>query len=97
MCLTLSRHTPTAIRAGRERDQRSINAALAGYDTARRLFGTRAVARAHKLGAHIEAQVTKPRHFRTAEELHQKPTEAAMREFGPRLADIPELAELTAG
>ena len=70
-----------------------IAAALARYDVERRLFGTRAVARARKLGAHIEAQVSKPRALRTAEELYQDPA-VVMREVGARLSEIPELAEL---
>jgi 2-polyprenyl-6-methoxyphenol hydroxylase-like FAD-dependent oxidoreductase len=70
-----------------------VHVALARYDAARRLFGTRAVARARKLGAHIEAQTSKPRELRTPEELHQDPA-VVMRDVGARLAEIPELAEL---
>jgi 2-polyprenyl-6-methoxyphenol hydroxylase-like FAD-dependent oxidoreductase len=70
-----------------------VVAALARYDASRRLFGTRVIARARKLGTHLEAQVSKPREERTAEELHQDPA-IVMREVGARLCEIPELFEL---
>jgi 2-polyprenyl-6-methoxyphenol hydroxylase-like FAD-dependent oxidoreductase len=64
--------------------------ALVRYDRERRLFGTRVVARARRLGAYIEAQL-KPRELRTPEECDQRP-EIVMREIGANLADIGELA-----
>ncbi len=67
--------------------------ALARYDASRRLFGARVVARARKLGIHLEAQTTRPRALRTPEELHQDPA-IVMREVGARLCEIPELFEL---
>ncbi len=69
-----------------------LDAALANYDSARRAFGMRAVARSRRLGAHLEAQL-KPRELRTPDELHQRP-EIVLRELGVQLSDIPELAEL---
>ena len=77
--------------AAREGDD--IDGALARYDIRQRLFGTRVVERARRLGAHLEAQFAKPRELRTAEELYQDP-EVVMREIGARLSDIPELREL---
>jgi 2-polyprenyl-6-methoxyphenol hydroxylase-like FAD-dependent oxidoreductase len=72
-----------------------INAALDRYDRAVRRFGTRVVARGRWLGAHLEAQVTKPVEARTAHELHHMPFDVLFREVGAALSDIPELAELT--
>ncbi len=69
-----------------------LHTALAQYEVKRRLFGTRAVARSRRLGAHLEAQL-KPREMRSEEELHQRP-EVVMREAGAQLSTIPELAEL---
>jgi 2-polyprenyl-6-methoxyphenol hydroxylase-like FAD-dependent oxidoreductase len=73
-----------------------IEAALARYDVRQRLFGTRAVARARKLGRHIEAQTMKRRDERTGDELVQDPA-VVMREVGARLCEIPELYELVRG
>ena len=65
---------------------------MARYDERQRLFGTRVIARARKLGRHLEAQM-KPREARTEDELLQDP-EVVMREVGARLCEIPELYEL---
>ena len=65
---------------------------LAKYDQAQRLFGSRVVARGRLIGAHLEAQLAKPRHMRTGMELHQDP-KWVMRESARRLSEIPELAE----
>ena len=46
-------------------------------------------------GAHLEAQVRKPRAERTAAELNHIPFDTLFREVGAALSDIPELAELT--
>lgn len=62
------------------------------YEVRRTLFGTRAIARSRRLGAHLEAQL-KPRELRTNDELHQRP-EIVLRELGAQLSTIPELAEL---
>lgn len=70
----------------------NISTALHQYDGLQREFGTRLVARARRIGAHLEAQ-GKPRELRAPEELHQNP-EVFMRESGARLKDIPELIEL---
>jgi 2-polyprenyl-6-methoxyphenol hydroxylase-like FAD-dependent oxidoreductase len=67
-----------------------LDAALSQYDSARRSFGLRVVARSRRLGAHLEAQL-KPRELRTDEELHQRP-EVVLRQIGVNLSDIPELA-----
>ncbi len=64
--------------------------ALACYERERRVFGTRVVARARRLGAYIEAQL-KPPALRTPAECDQRP-EIVMREIGANLADIGELA-----
>jgi 2-polyprenyl-6-methoxyphenol hydroxylase-like FAD-dependent oxidoreductase len=69
----------------------SIDTALATYDVAQRLFGSRVVARGRRIGAHLEAQ-SKPRGARTPEELHQDP-QWVMRESARRLAEIPDLME----
>jgi 2-polyprenyl-6-methoxyphenol hydroxylase-like FAD-dependent oxidoreductase len=69
-----------------------IAPALQRYDARQRLFGTRVVARARKLGRHLEAQ-GKPREERTGDELYQDPA-IVMREVGARLCEIPELYEL---
>ncbi len=65
------------------------------YDEAVRKFGSRVVARGRWLGAHLEAQVTKPREQRTPHELNHMPFDTLFREVGAALCDIPELAELT--
>ena len=67
-----------------------LSGALVRYDRERRLFGTRVVARARRLGAYIEARL-KPPELRTLEECDQRP-EIVMREIGANLADIGELA-----
>ena len=69
-----------------------VDAALAQYDAAQRLFGSRVVARGRLIGAHLEAQLRKPRHLRTSRELHQDP-QWVMRESARRLQEIPELVE----
>jgi 2-polyprenyl-6-methoxyphenol hydroxylase-like FAD-dependent oxidoreductase len=77
------------------RSEGDLGVALRIYDEAVRMFGTRIVARGRWLGAHLEAQVTKPREQRTAHELNHMPFDKLFREVGAALADIPELAELT--
>jgi 2-polyprenyl-6-methoxyphenol hydroxylase-like FAD-dependent oxidoreductase len=67
-----------------------LSGALVRYDRERRLFGTRVVARARRLGAYIEARLKSPE-LRTLEECDQRP-EIVMREIGANLADIGELA-----
>ena len=69
-----------------------MDGALAKYDEAQRRFGSRAVARGRLIGAHLEAQLAKPRHLRTSAELHQDPR-WVMSESARRLCEIPELAE----
>jgi len=63
-----------------------LDAALARYDRARRLFGTRIVERARRLGAYIEAQL-KPPGQRTEAEKQPSP-EYLMREIGTVNLDI---------
>ena len=70
-----------------------VDAALARYDQDQRRFGVRLVERGRRLGAHLEAQVTKPREDRTEEELCQEP-EVVMLEIGRPLGDIPEIRNL---
>lgn len=70
-----------------------IDAALARYNARQHLFGTRVIARARHIGAHLGAQATKPPEAWTPEERHQDPV-FMMRESGARLRDIPELIEL---
>jgi 2-polyprenyl-6-methoxyphenol hydroxylase-like FAD-dependent oxidoreductase len=66
-----------------------IEAALAGYDRERRLFGSRLVARGRRLGAYIEAQL-KPPSERTESD-RQPPPEYLMREIGAISLDLREL------
>lgn len=70
-----------------------LDAALSRYHREQHRFGTAVVARARKLGAHLEAQLSKPRELRTEEELFQDPA-IVMRNIGARLRDIPELITL---
>ena len=70
-----------------------IGAALDRYDERQHLFGTRVIARARRIGAHLGAQAMKPPHTWTEEERHSNP-ERMMRESGARLRDVPELIEL---
>ena len=70
-----------------------IDAALARYNTRQHLFGSRVIARARRVGAHLGAQATKPPETWTEQERHQDPIRM-MRESGARLRDIPELIEL---
>jgi 2-polyprenyl-6-methoxyphenol hydroxylase-like FAD-dependent oxidoreductase len=70
-----------------------IEAALARYHDWQHLFGTRVIARARRIGAHLGAQATKSPETWTPEERHQNP-ERMMRESGARLRDVPELIEL---
>ena len=63
-----------------------LGAALARYDRERRLFGSRIVDRARRLGAYIEAQL-KPLAQRTEAE-RQPPPEYLMREIGTINLDI---------
>jgi len=68
-----------------------LDAALVRYDRERRLFGTRIVARARRLGAYIEAQL-KPPAERTELE-RQPPPEYLMREIGTISLDIHALTK----
>lgn len=70
-----------------------VDAALERYHTRQHLFGTRVIARARRVGAHLGAQATKPPEQWTPEERHQDPVRM-MRESGARLRDVPELIEL---
>ena len=70
-----------------------IDAALVRYNTCQHFFGTRVIARARRVGAHLGAQATKPRETWTPEERHQDPLRM-MIESGARLRDVPELIEL---
>jgi len=70
-----------------------IEAALARYHERQHLFGTRVIARARRIGAHLGAQAMKPPETWTPDERHQNP-ERMMRESGARLRDVPELIEL---
>jgi 2-polyprenyl-6-methoxyphenol hydroxylase-like FAD-dependent oxidoreductase len=70
-----------------------IEAALARYNTRQHLFGTRVIARARRVGAHLGARATKPPETWTPEERHQDPVRM-MNESGARLRDVPELIEL---
>ncbi len=70
-----------------------IDAALARYSVRQQLFGSRVVARARHVGAHLGAQVTKPPDTWTPRERQQDPVRM-MKESGARLRDVPELIEL---
>lgn len=70
-----------------------IDAALARYSERQQLFGSRVVARARLVGAHLGAQATKPPETWTPREQHQDPVRM-MNESGARLRDVPELIEL---
>jgi len=71
-----------------------LDSALADYDQARSLFGSRVVARGRWLGAHMSAHLAKPKHLRTPGELAHRPPDVTMREFGAKLCDIPDLAAI---
>lgn len=75
------------------RDLDSIDVALERYHERQHLFGTRVIARARYVGAHLGARATKPPHTWTAAERHQDPV-FMIRESGARLRDVPELIEL---
>ena len=75
------------------KDTGDIDAALERYDARQHLFGSRVIARARRIGAHLGAQATKPPQSWTPEERHQDPV-FMMHESGARLRDIPELIEL---
>jgi 2-polyprenyl-6-methoxyphenol hydroxylase-like FAD-dependent oxidoreductase len=66
-----------------------LDAALARYERERRLFGSRIVARARRLGAYIEAQLKPPSERTEAE--RQPPPEYLMREIGTITLDIKAL------
>jgi 2-polyprenyl-6-methoxyphenol hydroxylase-like FAD-dependent oxidoreductase len=66
-----------------------LDTALSHYDRERRLFGTRIVARARRLGAYIEARL-KPPSERTETE-RQPPPEFLMREIGTINLDLTAL------
>ena len=85
-----ARYLTEAINANED-----LGSALKQYDAACRKFGGRVVTRGRWLGAHIEAQVRKPRAERTPAELNHIPFDTLFREVGAALSDIPELAELT--
>ena len=63
-----------------------LDEALSRYDRARRLFGTRIVARARRLGAYIEAQLKPPAERTDAE--RQPPPDYLMHEIGTVHLDI---------
>jgi 2-polyprenyl-6-methoxyphenol hydroxylase-like FAD-dependent oxidoreductase len=67
----------------------NLDAALARYEQDRRLFGTRIVARARRLGAYIEAQLKPPSERTEAE--RQPPPEYLMREVGTINLDLKAL------
>ncbi len=69
--------------------QGNLDEALARYDHARRLFGSRIVARARQLGAYIEAQLKAPSQRTEAE--RQPSPEYLMREIGTVTLDIKAL------
>ncbi len=71
----------------------NIDEALERYNTQQHLFGTRVIARARRVGAHLGAQATKRPETWTPEERHQDPVRM-MNESGARLRDVPELIEL---
>ena len=66
-----------------------LGVGLAAYDRERRLFGSRIVARARRLGAYIEAQLKPPAERTEAE--RQPPPEYLMREIGTITLDIKAL------
>ena len=68
--------------------------ALADYNDSRCLFGNRLVARNRWLGAHMSAHLVKPKHLRTPDELEHRPPDVTMREFGAKLCDIADLAQI---
>lgn len=70
-----------------------IDTALLRYNTRQHVFGTRVIARARRVGAHLGAQATKPPQTWTPEERHQDPLRM-MNESGARLRDVPELIEI---
>jgi len=67
-----------------------VDASLARYDSERRVFGERIVARARRLGAYLEAQLKPPEERTEAEQ--EPPVEVLMREIGSSSVDIAELA-----
>ena len=75
------------------RDLDGIEAALERYHARQHLFGTRVIARARYVGAHLGARATKPPETWTEQERHQDPV-FMIRESGARLRDVPELIEL---
>jgi 2-polyprenyl-6-methoxyphenol hydroxylase-like FAD-dependent oxidoreductase len=66
-----------------------LDTALARYERDRRLFGSRIVARARRLGAYIEAQLKPPSERTEAE--RQPPPEYLMREIGTINLDLKAL------
>ena len=74
-------------------DTGDIDNGLARYHERQHLFGSRVIARARKVGAHLGAQATKPPQTWTPEERHSDPLKM-MKDSGARLRDIPELIEL---
>lgn len=75
------------------RDLENIDNALACYHERQHLFGTRVIARARYVGAHLGARATKPPEAWTEQERHQDAV-FMIRESGARLRDVPELIEL---
>ena len=69
--------------------ENGLPAALARYDALRTEYGRRAVARARRLGAYIEAK-SRPRRAWTEQELDQRP-EHVLNQVALALEDIPEL------
>jgi 2-polyprenyl-6-methoxyphenol hydroxylase-like FAD-dependent oxidoreductase len=68
-----------------------LGAALARYDSERRPFGSRIVARARRLGAYIEAQRKPP--AARAEHERQPPPETLMREIGSMAVNLAEMTQ----
>lgn len=74
----------------------NLDAALSRYDRKVTEFGRRCVARAVWLGAHLGAQAVKPLEAQSEHERDHMPFPLMMQEFGLKISDIPELAEIAA-
>ncbi len=68
-----------------------LSLAFTRYNKNVTLFGSRCVAYSRFLGAHLEAQITQLKHLQNGIGFQHLPLPQA---FGPRLREIPELAEL---
>ena len=75
------------------KDIDGAHGALARFSERQHVFGTRVVARARMVGAHLGAQATKPPETWSERERHQNPVRM-MKESGARLRDVPELIEV---